>query len=194
MRTSWTDEKILEQLKELTKNTEIMPTSNYLKEIGRNDIMCAISKRKGFRYYAEKLNLKTKKTDSSFGYEGEIKAIEMIESKGFETEKMSSGFPYDILVNNLCRIDVKTAKFAEYGISKGWFYRIGKEPSCDLIMLIRIDIGDCLLIPWMHCSSTNITISRSMRKHKIWHNRYDLITKTIDSNSILLESINNNLQ
>ena len=51
----WSEEKVLEELRAICKNTGSFPTQKYLRNSGRFDLMHAIDKRDGLYYFAEKL-------------------------------------------------------------------------------------------------------------------------------------------
>jgi hypothetical protein len=82
-------------------------------------------------------------------------------------------WPFDLLVNKVLRVDVKSANFACYGASKGWFYRMGKAPQADLIALHQLDTGKTYWIPWNIIPHSNVTISTdggkwARYKESIW--------------------------
>lgn len=92
--------------------------------------------------------------------------------------------PYDILINEVLRIDVKSAKYAEYANpngykSCGWFYRIAKYVQSDLMIFWQSDTKEFYAIPWKLCPSTNITISKDGGKYKVFRNNYKIIDDMI---------------
>ena len=180
----WNEETVCVELKIIAKELGHIPTAEYLKEIGRHDLMCAISRNGGWKHFSRTLNIPLKKSCTTTGWLGEDVVMDILRKKGFDVGLTPTRCHYDLIVNGCCRIDVKTAKYAEYGLSKGWFFRNGKQPSCDFVVLLRSDKNDCFIIPWSHCSNTNITVSKSMRKHKRWYEKYSLISKFCEINKI----------
>lgn len=177
----WTDAILEEQLVGIISDSGVMPSAHELRKNGRNDIACQLSRRGGFIAWADRLGVKRSHSDSDTGWRGEIALIEMLNNKGFATSRPTAvKSPFDILVNGILRIDVKSAEFAEYGPCRGWFYRIGKFPQADVLALYQLDTKDCYFIPWQICPKTNVTISRGGGKYKAFLNRYDLLFTLVE--------------
>lgn len=176
-RVKWTEELVESELRELTKSINRMPTNSELSEWGRSDLSNQIVKKGGFFYWAERLGVDRVKSDSDTGWAGEDALESILKDKGFGVEQTALRAPYDLKVNEVVRVDVKTAKFAEYGACRGWFYRVGKEAQADVIALYQLDTGDVYFLPWHHCPKSNVTISRSGGKYRNYKNRYDIIEK-----------------
>jgi hypothetical protein len=175
-KVSWNKELVLKELRPICESLGSMPSSQYLKSIGRNDLSCAIVRQGGFENIASLIGFAREHSDSDTGWDGEKALLSLFLEKGFKCERsVSLKAPHDLLINDLIRIDVKSANYAEYGPSKGWFYRIGKEAQADIIALYEIDRGNVYFIPWNICPKTNITISVSGGKYKNFKNRFDLI-------------------
>lgn len=178
MRKSWTDEMIASEILSISNGSGQMPTCSYLKSLGRNDLMCQITRRGGVLAWAKRLGLSRDQSDSDVGWDGEKIAIDLLKLNGFEAEKTNGvKYPFDIVVDNIIRVDVKTAKYAEYGPSKGWFYRIGKTPQADVIALLQIDTNDIFFVPWYSCPTTNITVNRKDGKYEPYRNNYESLRK-----------------
>lgn len=178
---SWTNQKIEEEIAKAVGFYGRFPSAKDLREIGKNDLCCAISKNGGFLFWAEKVNQERKMSDSDTGWEGEKKLVGDLTTKGFSCVRSQNvKCPYDLLVNTLIRVDVKAANYAEYGPCKGWFYRIGKDAQSDVLALLQLDTGDVYFIPWNICPKTNITISRNGGKYKEFKNRFDIIQNLVN--------------
>jgi len=153
-----------------------MPTVSYLKETSQNDLANQITRRGGFISWADRLGLKRDHSDSDTVWDGEKKVERILVSHGLQAERQSAvKWPFDILVNGILRIDVKSARYAEYGPCKGWFYRIGKVPQADLIALHQIDSGSTFYIPWFKVPSSNITISVGGGIYASYMNAIDVV-------------------
>lgn len=149
-----------------------------------NDLACAITGSGGFIFWAEKLGMSRVESDSDFGWAGEKRVMELLEGKGFTVSRsVQVKAPYDLLVGDLVKIDVKTAQYAAYGTSKGWFYRIGKTPSSDIICLLQADTSDVYIIPWHVCPRTNITITPTGKTYAQYLNAYDTLSKLVEMRS-----------
>jgi len=77
------------------------------------------------------------------------------------------------------RVDVKAARHASYGADSGWFYRLGKVPQADLILLWQLDTGDFYALPWFVCPRTNITISTDGGKYAPYLNNLQIIREML---------------
>lgn len=141
--TRWTDEKIKDAILEVMKKADIqtMPTHSQIMEVTQNNsLCCAISKHGGTVYWAEKLGLEIKKSESKYGYKYEQHCKEILISKGFECEKMQERYPYDLTANRNIKIDVKAGNL--YSCKHGCFYTFNLEkrnPTCDIFVCFCID-------------------------------------------------------
>lgn len=175
-KKKWTDEDVVNAILEISNKSGVMPTAHSMRVQGRNDLACQVSRRGGFIEWARRLGLSTVQSDSATGWDGEIALNELLIKKGFvATRSEAVKAPHDILVDGILRLDVKSARYAEYGVCKGWFYRIGKTPQADIIALYQIDTNSVYFVPWSICPTTNITISRDGGKYKRLKNRFDLL-------------------
>jgi hypothetical protein len=172
-RKVWTEAMISERIMDNYRSTGLMPTNQYLKDTGQMDLANQISKKGGFFNWAERLGLSRGHSDSDTGWFGEKEVQKILESAGFQVERSSAvKWPFDLLVNRVLRVDVKSANFACYGPCKGWFYRLGKAPQADLIALYQLDTKKIYWIPWNIVPHSNITISKDGGK---WANYKDSI-------------------
>ena len=167
--TKWTDKEIEKEIMktEHAKNG-YMPSSKDLIEIyAMGRLSSAISKREGFWYWAKKLGLKVKESDSKTGIEKEYEIAEKLKEMYPELniEITSSGFPYDMLLNYSVKIDVKYSKGGVYG--GHFFYAFNLEqnkPKSDLLILICGN-EKTLIIPSHHLTGQNqVSISKTSSK------------------------------
>ena len=160
-RKTWTEAMIADRIMENYRNTGLMPTNQYLLETGQGDLSNQIAKKGGFFKWADRLGLSRAPSASDTGWDGEKRVQKILESAGFQVERsIAVKWPFDLLVNKVLRIDVKSANFAVYGACKGWFYRIGKVPQADLMALHQLDTGETYWIPWHIIPHSNVTISK----------------------------------
>ena len=138
------EDVILEKIKELVEFTgqKTMPThSEMFDYFGNTKLSNAISKRQGTNYYADKLGLELKNSESNFGFEMEMFCLTEIQKKlGIPCEKTVARHPYDILVGNAVKIDVKASKlFDNYGKAKYYTFNIEKkQQTCDIFVFYCI--------------------------------------------------------
>ena len=178
----WTDEKLHQELIQICAGTGVFPSNQDLIKLGRQDLSNQIVRRGGFIAWSKRLGYRRKESDSDKGWDGELKCIKKLAELGFKAEKTDRvRSPYDILVNECLRIDVKTAKYAEYGACRGWFYRLGKNLNADLIMLYQADTEDAYYVPWTCCPTTNITISRNGGKYANFKNNVPVLSNMATS-------------
>jgi hypothetical protein len=183
----WTQERIEAEIRPLAEKLGHFPSSSELREHGRNDIACALSKYGGYLAWAKRLGYPRIASDSDFGWAGEAKAAEMFRAAGFPVE-MSQNVksPHDLLVCEVLRVDVKSASFADYGNNcKGWFYRIGKLPQADLLFFVQMDIDQFFAMPWYMSPQGNITLSKSPNsKYAKYQNNWQVIRRMIQMRQI----------
>ena len=83
--------------------------------------------------------------------------------------------PFDLLIDDVLRVDVKAARLCCYEHCRGWFYRIGKHVQSDLILLWQLDTVNFYVIPWFECPRTNVTISEGGGKYARFQNNTEII-------------------
>lgn len=184
VRWTWTDPEISEEIKKCMSALVIerMPTANELKSLGRNDLHCVISRTKKYSGWAEELGLSLKSCDTRTGQAYESETENMLIHRGYKVERMSTKHPYDLLVNDHIKIDVKIAKpHILRGESKVHTFSTRKEnPTCDIYFLIALDekekIERILIIPSVHMRIQTLCIGANSKYNK-FINRWDYIEK-----------------
>jgi len=190
---------IADRIMENYRSTGLMPTNQYLKESGQNDLANQICKSGGFLKWADRLGLSREHSDSDTGWDGEKRVQKILESAGFQVERMTAvKWPFDLLINKVLRVDVKSANFAQYGLCKGWFYRIGKAPQADLIALHQLDTGETYWIPWNIVPHSNVTISKdggkwARYKETLWVVQSMIETRQTEAEKLSLFESKNDL-
>lgn len=184
MRKSWTEQMIATELSAIIASDRVMPSASRLRQLGRNDLAVKISRTGGFIAWAKRLGASREHSDSDTGWNGEVEFAKKLAVMGFSVTRMDAvKSPYDLRVNGCVRVDVKSAKYAEYGPCRGWFYRVGKEPQADIIALYQIDTKSVYFIPWSVCPVSNVTISRDGGKWSPFKDRYDILRELIAARS-----------
>jgi len=179
-RTQWTEAMIADRIMENYRNTGMFPTVSYLKRTGQNDLSCKIVKTGGYEKWAARLGLQREHSDSDTGWAGEIEVMELLQ-KHWGNVKRSSAVkaPFDLLINDVVRVDVKSARFAKYGPCSGWFYRLGKVPTSDVIALYQLDTKEVYWIPWNRVPTSNITITKTGGIYAMFRNNIDIVRKML---------------
>lgn len=176
---TWTDSMVHSELIPICAATGMFPSNSELVRLGRGDLANQICKRGGFVAWSAKLGYERNGSDSDFGWSGERRCMELLQINGFVVEKADRlRAPFDILINGCIRVDVKTANYAEYGVCRGWFYRIGKHAQSDFVLLLQLDTDTLYCLPWQVCPTTNITISREGGIYVKFKNNFDLLRET----------------
>lgn len=143
MRTVWTDELIVEAIKDAMNKLQIsrMPTGEELKSIGRNDLHCKISRTKKYSGWAKDLGLKLKRGSTTrLGNGHEEATKDWLWNRGFDVELTSYKYPYDLFVNGCVKVDVKASSpyHTKYG-TKYIYARMGAQPTCDIYIFVALD-------------------------------------------------------
>lgn len=133
----WNDERLEQEIKEVMQKAKIdsMPTHSIIASVNGNFALSnAIRRHGGTRYWADKLGLEIKSCESAFGYDYECECMNYLISKfDYECELTKARYPYDILVNNNIKVDVKCGHL--YKGKQGSFYTFNLEkskPTCDI--------------------------------------------------------------
>jgi hypothetical protein len=149
--------------------------------------MCAATRSGGLLAWSKKLGIsRLANSDSDKGWAGERIVATRLMQRGYRVDKPQAvKHPYDLLVDGILRVDVKTANLATYrtpggGRCTGWFYRIGKVPTTDLVALLQKDIGNIYFIPWDACPHGNITITEN-GKYSEYRNRFGIVRSYVDA-------------
>lgn len=153
----WTDELIEKEILDVVKKLKLdhFPThSEIIKATGNKSLAVKISRYKGTVFWAEKLNLPIKYSETSFGNKYEIMAInDIFEFTGLHSVQTSVRHPYDLLTDNSVKIDVKVSKefTNNCGVRYFTFNLEKREPTCDIFILYCLNddesIKKTLIIP-----------------------------------------------
>lgn len=175
----WTDELIKEEIFKVMESLNLnrMPSEPEIKNTLKNSgLACAISRRGGFRKWADKLNLSQSHCETRTGFNAEIKIKEILSNNGYEVEKMSIKHPYDLLVDKNIKIDVKAANKYVNGEGHSYYsFNLEKRnPTCDIYILLCIDTERIFIIPSKFLHQTQISMSDNS-KYSIYENRWDYI-------------------
>ena len=107
-----------------------MPSNREILEIeGNYKLSSAIQKSGGYEYWAKKLNLEQKYSETKLGIDGERYIAKFLEKMGFRTELTSTKHPYDIYVDNCVKVDVKTANTSMVRDNEVHAYRLYKKTT-----------------------------------------------------------------
>lgn len=175
-RKKWSDKDIAQGIVDVHRETGVFPTVSLLKARGQNDLACAIVRGGGFMEWANRLGMEREASCSDMGWDGEMKVMQILAERWPNvTRPTAVKCPFDLLVNGVLRIDVKTAKIAMYGSCTGWFYRIGKMPQADIVALYQSDNGHVYWIPWHQVPASTVTISAGGGIYRKYRDNIELV-------------------
>jgi hypothetical protein len=141
----WSEEIIIEEVSKFVKENKMdtFPTHTEIKScVGMEGLAAAISKHGGTKYFSEKMNLKIKECESKFGEEYELLTIKKIEELfDYRCRKTKPRYPYDIIVNDNIKIDVKVSRqFLTNCNSWQNSFNLEKiDPTCDIFVFYCLD-------------------------------------------------------
>lgn len=183
--TVWTKELIAQKIIEAVKGLNLgeMPTrKQFIKYFGDDKLTNKISKTLGYYGWAEELNLPIQSNDTSKAKLSEKHAIELLNQRGYTALQMSQNYPFDILVNENVRIDVKFSNL--YHGPAGNFYSFAlrkKYPTCDIYMLIANSTPEKIyIVPALNCKQTQIAVGEFSSAQDKYLNRYDIIDQFLN--------------
>ena len=109
-------------------NIERMPSKAEIELVTQNTMLTnLICKTYGFYGWAKKLLLETKTSATQKGIKKEVECAEFLTDMGMSVALTSVKFPYDILVENVTKIDVKVSN--GYTCSKGFWFSFNLEAT-----------------------------------------------------------------
>ena len=183
--TKWTDELIRKGVKKVKEGLKLdrMPTrSECVKYTNSNALSVAITRRNGGWYgLAKELKLKIKESETTIGKRNEKLIKDTLEAKGYRVQQMSQNYPYDLLVNDCLKIDVKSSHL--YIGKEGNFYtfRTGKRfATCDVYILVALDDIDEIVRTYILPSSVvinniQISVGEITSKYNVYQDRWDIL-------------------
>ena len=180
----WNDDLIAKEILNIKDKLEIdcMPSYGQINKIRKStDLSNKIAKTGGINKWAKKLNLKIIKSETRIGKRGEKIIEEILKTKGYDVKNVSEKkFPYDLIVNNDIKIDVKLSHL--YKGCNGNFYSCNLEkkiPTCDLYIIIcendDMSINKILIIPSKFLHITQLSIGEIESKYNKYIDRWDYI-------------------
>lgn len=182
--TKWTDDLIKEKVLEVVDALELkrMPSRKECATYFQDESLAnAISKRTGWYELAGQLGLSIKESETYFGKKQEVVAQERLISMGYEVRRMPQNFPYDLLVNDSLKVDVKASNL--YSGANGSFYSFNLEKpfcTCDIYMLYLLNNDktekDVLIVPSVFvATNTQISVGEKTSKYYKYSQRWDYI-------------------
>lgn len=182
--TQWTDEKIKQRILEVVDVLKIghMPTRSDIFKLRYNDpLHNGICRHGGYDFWAKQLGLSIKDCESKTGWEYEDIAINILNGRGYLTQKTSRKCAFDILVNDCVRVDVKVGRPWLLRGSRVHTFGINKPmPTCDIYMIFALDENNeterLFIVPSLELRVKTLCIGKHSKYNK-FIDRWDYIYK-----------------
>lgn len=184
----WTDAEIAMGIRDMVDNLglERMPTRNEVAAYYGNSMACAVTRRIGWYNLAKQLGLRLKECETTVGKLHEYLLAEELTGMEFQVRKMPQNFPYDLLIDDAVKIDVKASRL--YRGKQGNFYTFNLEKpfcTCDIYALRLVDDNDAivetLIVPSKEVAcNTQISVGQTHSKYYKYAKRWDIIRKYSD--------------
>jgi len=189
----WSNEKVKQEIKKVQKALLItrMPSNSEIKFVTKGSALSSkISRSGGFRYWADVMGLETKKSDTSLGFEYEVYIKNILEGKGYQITKMTTKHPYDLLINNDIKVDVKVAKpYTNPVVGTFHTFNLEKKYStCDIYIAVALkndgEIERIFVIPSKFLKIRQLSVGKESIYNKYvdkWEyvSQYDKLYKDI---------------
>lgn len=147
-----------------------MPSNREVIEItGGYALANAIQKNGGYEYWANKLGLEQKQSETKAGIEYERKVAELLRKRGHKVSATTIKHPYDLLVDGCVKVDVKVANTSFVRKNEIHAYRIAKrQQTCDFYICCEADTGDMYVIP-SSIATGQVQIEMGLNSQKYSH-------------------------
>lgn len=168
----WSDAMLLAELREHTDRLGRMPTVNELRTAGRNDLAVAAT-RAGLQRLRVLLGLSEKDSGTARGRRCEEYVAGVLRLAGHDVERQSTRAPFDLLVDAVVRVNVKSAAYHEYSgtdsVCRGHFFGIGDTwKRCDVFAFVPLDTTETPTVLWVPAAEAQqqtLTLTRAHPFH-----------------------------
>lgn len=184
----WNDELIIKYLNEVVSkmNIDYFPTHKEIEDFYGNEGLTNKISEKGTDYWAKKLNLPLKDSETKLGLIYEKKAIKDIyDNTGLNSELMIPRFPYDLLTNKKVKVDVKASHcYVRKGVVYFTFNLEKKCPTCDIFILYCLEDDETIIKTIIF--PANLVVGKSQigvgmnSKWDLYRDKWDYIVKFND--------------
>lgn len=133
----WTEQDIINGIKEVMEKLELdtCPTHEQIEKYYNNSALSnRITRTGGIVYWANKLGLKQRESESKSGRTWELECLLYLQELGYNVDRMATRHPYDLLVNKSIKVDVKMSYlYDNNGNSPFYTFNLEKScPTCDI--------------------------------------------------------------
>lgn len=188
--TQWDDEKMKSAIFEVMTVYEIdyMPSNKMMNDYFHNSSLtnAIVKKKGGFYSYANELGLPIKASETFLGKRLECETRKILLDYGFKSEQMAMKFPYDLLVEDFVKVDVKVSHLHKGEVGNFYTFNLEKDcATCDIYILHSLssdnEILNSYVIPSKFVMKNNqISIGETSSKYHIFKDRWDYIKQYAD--------------
>lgn len=178
----WNDTLIKENILFVMEQLGInrMPSCSEIKSVFEDSKLAnAIKRHGGYKYWSDKLHLPMKESETKTGKQYETYIYDLLIDRGFNPKRMTTKYEFDILVNDKCRIDVKSSSLHTHKDGYEYYsYRLGKNTkNTDIfICVMENNLTDIYIIPKEFIGEqTQISMGINSAKYHKFINKWDLI-------------------
>jgi len=184
------DQDIAKEILLLSNKLNRMPSKSEVLEYCGESLDNAIIRSYGYYDWAEKLNLNIKDSETYMGISYEEICFNNLKEKSYKVEKTPVKAPYDLLVNDNVKIDVKSGCAYENNESRCHTFGINKvHPTCDLYIIYALDessknIERTFVIPSKYLKLKSLSLGENSKYNRYiekWEyiNQYDIFYKSL---------------
>ena len=181
----WTDALIEKGIRKIADTFEPrrMPSNREVVEHEGNYALAnAIQKNGGYSYWANKLGLERKYSDTKLGIAGESHIAHLLRQRGHEVDTTSVKFPYDLLIDGCIKVDVKTANESDVHGYPIHSYRLAKrKQTCDFYIFYEADTGRVYVVPANKLNGqVQVGMGLESKEYAKYLGAYHLIDEAVD--------------
>lgn len=187
-KTVWTKDLIAEKILEVVRGLDLtcMPTRNQINQyFGDDRLTNKVSKTLGYYGWAKELGLPVQENDTRKGKLAEIEVANWLRDLGYEVKQMLQNYPFDLLINNTVKVDVKFSNLGQDGNGYHYYsYAIRKPyPTCDLYILVAHREGEdrYFIVPSKEVMQQQITIGEHQSIYNQYLFRLDILDQYISA-------------
>lgn len=183
----WNDEMIEEKIKEVINelNIDYFPSHSEIESVLKNKSLTNKLCDKGSYFWAAKMGLPLKNSETKLGNEYELFAIsDIFENTELQSIPTSSRHPYDILTDYRVKIDVKISKpYTNKRNITAYSFNLEKSmPTCDIFLFYCVGndnaIKKTLIVPAnILFGQTQVGVGENSKWDR-YKDRWDFIIKT----------------
>ena len=181
----WNEELITTKLTDLANTfTPVRMPSNreVIEATGNYALSNAIQKSGGYSYWANKLGLEQRQSETKIGIEYEHKVADILRKSGHSVQGTTVKHPYDLLIDNCIKVDVKVANTSLTKGSKVHAYRIAKKQhTCDFYICCEADGDGIYVIPANAVTGqVQIEMGQGSQKYRPYRDAFYLIDDAVN--------------